>query len=252
MATHQFSVHVPNPTDKAASVILSLRPAKMATVKSLRLATHESPLKVTNAFLATEPCSERGKPELKVKLKPHSSMNVYVVIQTAGTAKPGSVFYDLIDQRGTKQVGGVLLICQEPSIPEAAGQLINTRNPCPIKLQSPIYFINAGDDPTKPLPLNKITLNADVQIVAPVINPTSKPVKEVMAYLEHLGISGVEFEPGSWNIGTMQPKDVFYATWTVKITTHSALLQASIVVTSQQKDPVRLNSTIAFGGKRNG
>ena len=73
-----------------------------------------------------------------------------------------------------------------------------------------------------------------------------------MVYLEHLGISGIEFEPGSWNIGSMQPKEVFYATWTIKTLGHTVAMHASIVATSQQKDPVRLNSSIEFGWRKDG
>jgi hypothetical protein len=49
--------------------------------------------------------------------------------------------------------------------------------------------------------------------VAPLTNPTAAPLHGVRAYLEHLGGSVAGFTPTSWNIGTLAPGQVFYATW---------------------------------------
>lgn len=251
MTTHRFSVNVPNPTAKATSVLLSLKPEKKADLKHLRLASHQSTLEVVNAYLATDLCATKGEPELKVKLKPYTSVDVYVIIQTAPSKKPASVFYNLIDQRGTKVVGGVLIACQEPNIPDSPGSLINTKNPCPVKLATDIYIAAVNGDPRKPIPKNKITFGTSVEIVAPITNPTSKPLKDVVVYLEHLGISGIEFEPGAWNVGTLDSKNVFYATWVTRFNPgQNSIFHASIVVASQGKDPVRLNGSFEFSGKK--
>jgi hypothetical protein len=244
MATHRFPVHVPNPAANAASVMLTLKAVSKAEIKKLRLDTSLSPLKVTGSFISMDACAEKGVKELAVKLKPYSSMDVYVTIQTAPSKRPGSVFYNLIDRRGPKTVGGVLLVCQEPSMPAYGGVVVNTKNPCPVVLASDIYITEEDGDLSKPMAKNKIPFNTVVEIVAPVTNPTSQPLHDVVVYLEHLGISGLEFEAGVWNVGTLEPGDIFYAAWKTKLTSRQhTMLQASVVAGSHRKEPVRLKST---------
>lgn len=250
MATHRFSINVPNPTAKAASVLLTLEAAKNTDLKNLCLNMHPETLEVENFFITTDQCAKEGKQELQTKLDPYASLEVFVVIQTSAVTKPGNVFYNLIDKRGGTVVGGVLLACQEPVIPDGPGTVIGTKNPCPAILAADIYLAEADGDPRKPIPKNKIPFGVSVDIVAAITNPTPKPLSDVVVYLEHLGISGLEFEPGVWNVGTLEPKDVFYATWATKLNPlQNPKFSASVVVTSQRKDPVRLNSSFALNGR---
>jgi hypothetical protein len=54
-----------------------------------------------------------------------------------------------------------------------------------------------------------------------------------------------------WNVGTLAPGDIFYATWSIRVNAwQSAYLDASVVAVSENTDPVRLAGAFRLGGSR--
>ena len=79
-------------------------------------------------------------------------------------------------------------------------------------------------------------------------NKTRAALPNVQAYLEHLGGSDAAFTPTIWNIGTLAPKQAFYATWAVRpMGSKIGAFTASIVVSSDGTDPTRLLVPISIG-----
>lgn len=247
MTDHQFTVNVPNPTAQSASVQLRLEPARRQDFDWLSREYSNTALEIIDMGLALDPCARAGKPTLKLKLEPFSSVDVHVVINTATSKKPGAAGFHLVDQRRGKDVGGVFLVCVDPPFAEPAGQVVSVANPCKAILAADIYTIPPGDDPSQASRTRPIRPGDSLELVAQITNPTGRPLKDVQAYLEHLGSSNVEFTAGTWNIGTLSKGDVFYATWPICATRwQTGSYEASIVVVSQGAAPVRLNGKISL------
>jgi hypothetical protein len=203
-------------------------------------------LKVTNTRITLDPCAERGKRELTIKLEPFTSVDVHVLVTTAPSRRPGIAAFHLVDRRSGNDVGGVLLVCADPPFVEPASQVVSTASPCPAVLATDLYAMQSGEDPSKSSVAKPMVAGETMELVAPIVNPTGTPLREAQVYLEHLGGSNAEFTPGTWNLGTLAPNSVFYATWRVRMSPWQVgTFSASIVVMSQGTDPVRLNGRIA-------
>jgi hypothetical protein len=245
MATHRFMVNIPNPGPGTATVDLALEPARPADVRRLGLEVPRGKLKVTHAGISRDPC-KAGKPKLRLRLRAHESVDVYVNAETTapGSAAGGTAVFNLVDRRGGRVAGGVMLACVDPALADPAGQAVPTPKPCPVDLAGNPYWVEPGEDPGKSagstLPANK-----ELDLVVPLTNPRRGAIDDVTAYLEHLGGSDAPFLPAAWNIGTLRRGDVFYATW--RVTTSGTLTGAfdlSVVVQSDGTDPTRLHPRI--------
>ena len=246
MTVHRFAVNVPNPDAQSASVELRLEPVRRGELSWLHHEGVETPLKVTSTGITRDPCAERGQPKLTLSLDPFTSVDVHVVVITAPSGRPGVAAYHLIDRRGGKDAGGVLLVCADPLFTEPGGQVVSTPKPCPIVLARDLYAIQPGDDPAKS-PAKPILAGNSMEFVAQITNPTAGALKETRVYLEHLGGSNAEFAPGTWNVGTLAPGAVFYTTWSIRTSPWQVgAFNASVVVVSEAMDPVRLTGRIAI------
>jgi len=252
MTEHRFTVNIPNPTAERVSVQLRLKAAKHLDLYGFPGEIPKDELKVTGAGLTLDECAKKGEPQLKLRLEPFTSVDVQVIINTTQSNKPGVAGFNLIDRRNGMEAGGVLLVCMNPPFVEPIGQTISTPNPCPAAVVRDLYVILPGDDPSEPSTVRPIQLGDTLELVAQVTNPTGQPLEETQVYLEHIGTSNIEFTPGTWNIGTLQEGDVFYATWQIRmIDLGPAFYETSIVVVSQDHDPVRLNGKISLEPRAN-
>ena len=246
MTIHRFTVNVPNPGDRPSPVELRLERAQTKDLAWLAHRGVHRPMEIKSAGIAGDPCAEQGRESLKLELKPFTSRDVYVVVNAAATGRPSVAAYHLIDHRDGKDVGGVLLVCTDPPFAEPASTTVSTAKPCPAVLAKALYAIGPGGDPATSA-AQPILAGSQLTIVAPITNPTNSVLKDTRAYLEHLGTSNAEFSPGTWRIGTMAPGAVFYATWSLRASSWQVgTFAASIVVTSQGTDPVRLASKFAI------
>lgn len=250
MTNHRFTINIPNPTARIASVQLRL---ELATRQDFEYLPREVPmadLEVIDAGLALEPCAEGGKPTLKLKLEPFTSIDVQVVVNTAPSHQPGVAGFHLVDRREGKDVGGVFLVCVDPQFVEPVSHVVSTSNPCPAILAGDLYVIRVGDDPSKLANARSLRPGDSLELVAQIMNPTGKSLNDTQVYLEHLGASNMQFAPGNWNIGTLGKGEVFYATWPIRTTVWQiGSYETSIVVVSQGLDPVRLNGQISLAAR---
>lgn len=247
MTNHRFTVNVPNPTAQSVSVQLRLEPAdKDKDYFWLPREFPKADLEVIDIGLAFDPCAEEGKPSLKLKLEPFTSVDIHVVVNTAPSKKPGVAGFHLVDRRKGRDVGGVFLVCIDPQFVEPVSQTVSTPNPCPATLAD-LYLIQPGDDPSKPSKAKPMRPGDSLELVAQIMNLTDKSLKDTQVYLEHLGASNVEFTSGTWNIGMLGKGEVFYATWPIRITARqTGSYETSIVVVSQGLDPTRLNGKLSL------
>jgi hypothetical protein len=248
MKTYRFKVNVPNPGKSAASVVLRLEPAKKNALSWLKHKEVDTPLKVDNYGISLEPCADKGKREVKIKLKPFTSVDVHVVVNAP--AKPGVAAFHLIDTRKGKEAGGVLIVCTNPPYVEPAGKIVPSPNACPAVLAKKLYTIRPGSNPAAASSQTPMKVGQNLTLVAEITNTTSKGgLKDTQVYLEHLGTSGAQFTPGTWNAGTLMIGDVFYATWDIRLgAAHEGTFDASIVVASQEKKATRLPSGFTIKG----
>jgi hypothetical protein len=249
MATHRFSINVPNPTDRAEVASLTLEPVAGA-LPSLGLGLPESALKVERAGISIDPCGAGGRRTLQVKLNPFSSATVTAVVITKPDRKGGTAAFQLVDRRGPRVAGGVTLACVSPPPRDAIANIIAAANPCPVILARPPYAIAPGADPSQRPPRPAITSGVACDLVAALTNKTRAALPNVQAYLEHLGGSDAAFTPTIWNIGTLAPKQVFYATWALRpMGSKTGAFTASMVVSSDGTDPTRLRVPISIGAR---
>lgn len=245
MTVHRFTVNVPNAGTKKASVVLRLEVARgTGALKNFGAAASVRQLKVVHAGITRDSCAKRGVEEIKLMLDPRSSTDVHVLVETAPTGKPSAVVFNLIDNRGGKDVGGAMLACVEPSLLEQPGAVILPRRPCPVTMAQGPYAVLAGGDPSHRAAAASLAGVSELELVAPITNRTAKPLHDVQVYVEHIGASDTAFTPGTWSVGTLNPDDVFYATWRMHIAPGTEVLRASIVAVSQKTDPVRLQGVI--------
>jgi hypothetical protein len=251
MSSHNFTVNVPNPTAKTVSVQLRLEPGKAGDLPAFPREQRRGALKVLGARLALDPCAESGKSNLKLKLAPYESVDVYAIVDTGPPTKPGATGFHLIDTRNGKDVGGVFLVCVDPPLADVAGQVIGTKNPCPATLATALYPVPSDDDPSKIPATPAIQPGDAADLVAAVTNRTRKTLTGVQVYLEHLGASNATFVPGLWNVGVLQRGEIFYATWRVQTSTwQSGSFRASVVVGADSFDSVRLDGDVVIAPRK--
>jgi hypothetical protein len=245
MATHQFTVNIPNPSSRSATVDLALEPARAADVRRLGLDLPRGKLKVNHAGISRDPCLP-GEPELRLRLRAHESLDVHINVDTApaGTPTGGVAVVNLVDRRDGRIAGGVTLACVDPALADPAGQVVPTPKPCPVDIGDTPYWVEPEQDPAKAagrvLPSNK-----ELDLVVPLTNGRARALREVTAYLEHLGGSDAPFLPAAWNIGNLGRGETFYATW--RVTTSGLLtggFDLSVIVQSDGTDPTRLRPRI--------
>ena len=248
MTIHRFTVNVPNPTPTAVTATLRLEPVDVADLGPLALDVPKGDLEIRNASLSLDPCADEGERGLKLRLDPLSSVDVHVRFDTGTTGVPGFAAVHLVDRRrGRKEAGGVTLAVVDGLV-ESPGVVIDPPNPSPIQLAGDVWWVPAGSEPDDPPPGGPIPVGYEVDLVAPITNPTGGRLEEVVVYLEHLGRSQAEFSPTTWNIGGLDPGAVFLATWRIHPngwTVGSSY--ASIVAVSQKTDPVRLATRVDLG-----
>ena len=247
MSTHRFTVNVPNPTGATVVALLSLEPAPRIGLDP-PLDLPRGALKLQRAGLSLDPCALDDTGKIRVTLKPYASVDVYATIVTAdprpGTG--GSAAFNLVDRRGGRTAGGVMLVCVDRPGPEAAATLVSTPRPCPVALFRNPYAVPLNGHPEKQI-ATTLPFTGTFTLVVPVTNPRPRPLQDVTAYLEHTGASGAAFVPAVWNIGTLNPGQVFYATWTVSSGGVTGAFSASVVVESQRADPTRLTAPFRVG-----
>jgi hypothetical protein len=249
MATYRFTVNVPNSTRAAAKVQLRLRRSKPEELEWLpRRRGIEDQLTVINAGIALDACASKGKSSMRLTLPPLSSADVHVVINTAATPRRGVAAFHVLDTRAKQALGGVMVVCAEPPLVDGPVTVVSPPNPCPIILAADLYTIRAGSNPSKSSSRRAVIPGGQFELVAAVRNPTRSPLSGCAVYLEHLGASNTIYLPGTWNIGDLSTKDIFYATWAMqpsKLQTQS--FGATVVAMSDRTDAVRLHGIIAIG-----
>jgi hypothetical protein len=248
MKTHRFVVNVPNPTKQSAAVDLRLATVAKPKLSAIVGKRPKGSMDVVSAGLNLNPCSEEGERRLSLKLRPFSSRDVHVVIRTNG---PGIAAFHVIDRRNNRDAGGVMLLCADPAMSEPAGVTVAVARPCPAEIAPGVRVIEAGGDPTKPAPGLDVQAGHAVELVVPITNPSRVPLKNVQIYLEHLGASTMSYVPVVWNAGVLNRHDVFYATWTLNMGwRESGVISATVVVSSQRTNPVRLMAPFSINMRR--
>jgi hypothetical protein len=250
MAIHRFAINVPNPTSRNATVQLTLERVSTEELNALAIDIPREELRVLKAGISLDPCAEGGPEKLRVSVDSLASRDVQVVIETAPGEAAGSAAFHLVDQRGGKVAGGVLLACVENAA-ESGGSLIGTHNPCPVAMAGEPYVVLVGADPSGRPRGRASPEGVGLDLVVPVVNPTSAVLHDVTVYLEHLGLSDLWFEPATWNVGTLNPGQVFYPSWSIsangKVT---GQIPVCVVVGSRDVDPVRLQTKLPTSERR--
>jgi hypothetical protein len=242
VATHQFVVNVPNPSDYPAIASLSLREVAPATLRKTLLECPEKSLKVTSATICLKMCAINGERSLRIPLKARESADIYVQVVTEPSSRPGIVALQLVDTRADGAAGGTLLVVADPPLANPVGRVVTAPRPCPVVLAGRPYFIVAGADPAKSATGQQHPDTRDLELVVPVKNATSKQLHDVQVYLEHTGLLNAQFAPRLFNVGTFAPAAIFYSAWRFiplgPLDPHAPI---SVVVASRRCSPVRLN-----------
>jgi hypothetical protein len=243
VATHRFTVNIPNPAARSTTAELRLERVRAAQLRKLDLALPDGRLDLEHAGIARDACA-RGEKILKLRLKANESIDVYVTIETAPAdpAVGGAVALNLVDRR-PEQEGGVLLLAVDPLLGDPSGNPVPAPKPCPVTLGHAPYFVDVEGDPTKPV-RQTLPLGQTMDLVAPLVNRSRSRLANVTAYLEHLGACDAAFFPALWNMGPLR-RDPFYAVWTVAASGSLAgTFDVSIVVEDDSTDPTRINVPI--------
>jgi hypothetical protein len=250
VATHRFTVNIPNSTARSTTAELRLERVRPAQLRKLDLALPDARLELEHAEITLDPCA-RGDTGLKLRLKAYESVDVYVMIETAPPADPavgGAVALNLVDRR-PEQEGGVLLLAVDPPLGDPPGNPVPAPNPCPVTLDSAPYFVDVDGDPVKPV-RQTLPLGQTMDLVAPLVNPSRSRLANVTAYLEHLGACDAAFVPVLWSIGALR-RDPFYAVWTIAASGSLAgTFDLSIIVQDDSTDPTRISVPIRIARPR--
>ena len=245
MTTHRFAINIPNPSGHDEIVELALQPVA-GGLQATHIPLPPGTLHVERAGISLDPCGTDGHSTLELKLKPLTSATVTVTVVTAPSAKGGTAALELVDRRGKRVAGGVTLACIDPPLKAGQPRKIPTDNPSPVALASKPYPVAPNANPSIRPANPTLMLGTTCDFVAPLTNPGRTPLDEVRAYLEHLGTSGAAFTAMTWNIGTLAPGAIFYASWRVRpIGWQTGAFAASIVVQSKGRDAVRLSAPFA-------
>ena len=243
MATHRFTVNIPNAAARSTTAELRLERLRAAQMRKLDLALPDGRLDLEHAGIARDACT-RGDKVLKLRLKAYESIDVHVTIETAlaDPAVGGAVALNLVDRR-PGQEGGVLLLAVDPPPDDPPGNTVSSPKPCPVTLANAPYFVDVDGDPTKPV-RQTLPLGQTMDLVAPLANRSRSRLANVTAYLEHLGACDVAFVPALWNMGPLR-RDPFYAVWTVAASGSLAgTFGVSVVVQDDSTDPTRISVPI--------
>jgi hypothetical protein len=247
MTTHRFKVNVPNPTDRDVVVQLRLEPGKLAGIAELSRADKRGPLKVVSAGLARDPCADSGRPELKLKVGARDSVDVYAIVATAASQRPGATGMHVIDRRGGKDVGGVFVVCAEPPLADAAGVIVPARRPCPASLVE-LFAVASG---AEPVPANGVAVRPGDAVDLVALVRTGQAVKGLRIYLEHLGVGNGDFTAATWNFGTVAKGQVVPARWGMQSSGwQTGAFRASVVVVADGFDPTRLDGEYVVGPRK--
>ena len=138
MSRYRFTVNIPNPTAKAASVQLRLEPAKSEHLSLASGERRRSAMVVKQAGISLDPCAERGERTLELRLRPFESVDVHAIFVGEPAKKPAVAGFHLVDWRNGKRAGGVMLGVFRP----AGGR---TSGPCS---SNPQWL--SGDSGAKP------------------------------------------------------------------------------------------------------
>lgn len=250
MSIHRCSINVPNPETTSVIVQLRLDPVKRSALNGLSLELPESSLVVESAGLTRDPCAKEGTRTMRLKLAPRSSTDVYVVVNSRADARGKATMsaFHIVDERAGRPNGGVTIACVDGMKTEPEGKVVRSRNACPIVLAAHPYPVARGSDPRDVPSSSTVTTGSAVDWVAPITNPTRKMLFDVQVYLEHLGPCNAAFTPMTWNVGALQPKEVFYAIWGIDAKDGMVgSFEASLVVGSKNSDTVRLPGLITIG-----
>ena len=183
---HRFAVNVPNPAAKRVGVVLRLERATGIDLKPYGAVSSRA-LKVAHAGIARGPCADKGEERIKLTVAARSSVDVYVVIEAETGAKPGAAIYNLVDNRGGLDIGGVMVACVDPPLVDAPGQLVKSRKPSPLALAHALYAVRPGEDPAKPASAAVLAGLTEFDLVAPITPASKQVLTDVKIYLEHLG-----------------------------------------------------------------
>lgn len=247
---HKFAINVPNPSEKLAEVMLSLKPASSKDISTAVVPELvKNKLHILKAGISLDGCGNVSKKSLKLTLKPFSSIHVYVNVESSLSKKQEVAGLHLVDTRKGKITGGVLLICTSKPLIESPVTVITSPNACSAVLAKGLYGIEVGKAVTKPQ-FRVVPSGKEIEMVAQITNPTANPLQNTRVYLEHLGGANAEFDPGIWNIGTLNKGEIFYATWKIRSKTWlRGYFEPSIVVSSQGSEPTRITDRILFASK---
>lgn len=249
MPRHVFEVNVPNPTARPVRCELRLKRATLKDLAGVMPGCKET-LDIVAAGLSADPCAKEGKGRMTLTLDAHESRDVTVIIETNASPGPALAGVHLVDRRDGRDVGGVLLVVTDPAVMVGSGLLVPARRPCPAVLSRDVHAIPQGDDPGDPKAAVPIRVGQPLELVAAVTNPTNTDLEEVTVYLEHLGASGVDFGPGTWNVGRLAAGATFFATWQIMAGPGPARRHpASIVVASKGTEPTRLTGRVIVAGR---
>jgi hypothetical protein len=248
MTIARFEVNIPNPTTSVVEVELVIEAGGSDELANLGFPKVDQRLEVAWSGISLDPCDDRGTERLSLKLEPRSSVTAFVVAETIGG--PGAAVLHMVDRRDGQVAGGVMLVCATGIDIDPAGALIEPETACPAVLGNKPYPL-VGDDPRTRPSSASLKVGVRTTIVVPILNPTSEPLPDAWAYLEHLGLGDGSFDAGTWQIGTLGPGETFYATWEVEAASaQPADLEPCVVVGAVEFDPVRLRGPIAVHHRR--
>jgi hypothetical protein len=247
MAMHRFKVNVPNPTDRAAVVQLRLEPGKLTGLAEFPRGDKRGPLKVVAAGLALDPCAESGRAELKLRIGARDSVDVYAIVTTAASSRPAATGFHVIDRRGGKDVGGVFVVCAEPTLADTVASVVPARRPCPAELVD-LFAVAPG---AEPLPTNAVAVAPGDAVDLVALVRAGQALKDMQIYLEHLGAGNAEFTAATWNLGHIPKGTVVPARWALQTSGwQTGVFRASLVAMAGGFDPTRLGGDYAIGPRK--
>lgn len=245
-ASRIVDIIVPNRSTKKVRATLTIAPTDPARLDGL--AFEGAPLETENYGLTTEMCgdpnSRKLQKKLTVTLEPFQDVTVRAVIMTNDPAKGKAIAaFAVSETRGRKLTGGVTIVCTSPQYPSDLPAAPDPAKPCPIMLAASLAVVDPGSDPSSASSPGVIDTKHPQDLVAVIENPKRKTLTNAVMWLEHLDQSGVTAEPKVWNIGTIEPKGRFWATWEVDGRGASpGRWEATFVVGSDNYDPVRIRA----------
>jgi hypothetical protein len=265
MTVRDFRINVPNPLDTNAVASLRLEAVSEAELTTLGYALPPERLQFRAARVTTGGSASTlmgclgaiwaliieivyrllGRPAplpppLKVRLEPQAAVDVHVAIDVAGAT--GVAALRLVDRRGGAVVGGVTMLVLA-GVANPPAREISVENPCPIVMERDPYWLPLGYESDATPPGGPMPAGFELQFLVWVTNRTTEVLDGAVAYLEHMGGGTVEFTPTTFNLGAFEPGATYPLRW--RISTQGGapgIRYASVVVSSSEKNPVRLQA----------